>query len=116
MVIKHGRFGRFIACSGYPECKNTKPIVKSTGVACPQCGKDIVERKSKRGKTFYGCTGYPDCTQVFWYRPVDRKCPVCGSVLLERNAKAYKYACSNSECDYREAHPAEGDGPEESRD
>ncbi|MBF1170147.1 MAG: type I DNA topoisomerase, partial [[Eubacterium] sulci] len=66
MVIKAGRFGDFIACSGYPECKNTKPIIKTIGVKCPNCGKDIVARKSKRGRLFYGCSGYPDCKTVFW--------------------------------------------------
>jgi DNA topoisomerase-1 len=101
MVIKHGRFGEFIACSGYPECKNTKPIVKKVGVACPKCGKDIVARKSRKGKIFYGCSGYPECNQVFWYKPVEKKCPECGSLLLERNAKANKYACSNPDCGYK---------------
>ncbi|MDR1291800.1 MAG: type I DNA topoisomerase [Clostridiales Family XIII bacterium] len=102
MVIKHGRFGEFIACTGYPDCKNTKPIVKSTGVACPKCGKDIVARKSRKGKVFYGCSGYPDCKQVYWYKPTDKKCPECGALLVERNAKANKYACSNPECKYKE--------------
>jgi DNA topoisomerase-1 len=103
MVIKHGRFGEFLACSGYPDCKNTKPIVHSTGVACPKCGKDIVARKSRKGKVFYGCSGYPDCRQVYWYKPVDKKCPECGSLLVERNAKSYKLACSNPDCKYKEA-------------
>jgi DNA topoisomerase-1 len=69
MVIKRGRFGRFIACSGYPECKNTKPILEKTGVICPKCQKDIVARRSKRGKVFYGCSGYPDCDFVVWQKP-----------------------------------------------
>ncbi|MEA4923373.1 MAG: type I DNA topoisomerase [Eubacteriaceae bacterium] len=102
MVIKHGRFGRFMACSGYPECKNTKPIIKSTGVACPSCGKDIIERKSRKGRVFYGCSGYPDCKQVFWNKPVDKKCPKCGSLLVEKKTKTSQYACSNNECDYKE--------------
>lgn len=102
MVIKMGRFGEFAACSGYPECKNTKPIVKKTGVACPSCGKDIIARKSKKGKLFYGCSGYPNCNQVFWYKPVDKKCPQCGALLLEKKTKTSKYACSNSECNYKE--------------
>ena len=72
MVIKAGRFGDFIACSGYPECKNTKPIIKTIGVKCPNCGKDIVARKSKRGRLFYGCSGYPDCKTVFWNKPTDK--------------------------------------------
>ncbi|MGI6721779.1 MAG: type I DNA topoisomerase [Anaerovoracaceae bacterium] len=102
MVIKHGRFGKFLACSGYPECKNTKPIVKSTGVPCPVCGKDILERRSKRGRIFYGCSGYPDCTQVFWNKPINKKCPKCGSLLVEKKTKTNNYACSNKECDYKE--------------
>lgn len=102
MVLKMGRFGEFIACSGYPECKNTKPIVKSTGVSCPKCGKDIVARKSKRGKLFYGCSGYPDCEQSFWYKPVNKKCPKCESLLVEKKTKTTSLACSNAECDYRE--------------
>jgi len=103
MVIKQGRFGRFIACSGYPDCKNTKPIVtKVEGVSCPLCGKDIIVRKSKKGKIFYGCSGYPACRQVFWYRPVNKKCPKCDSLLCERKGKEIKLACSNPDCDYKE--------------
>ncbi len=104
MVIKHGRFGEFMACSGYPECKNTKPIVNTTGVACPSCGKDIVERRSKRGRIFYGCSGYPDCKQIYWNKPVNKKCPQCGSLLVEKNGRGgNKLECSNKECDYKEA-------------
>lgn len=102
MAIKHGRFGEFAACTGYPECKNTKPIVKSTNVKCPKCGKDIVARKSKTGRIFYGCSGYPDCQQSYWNKPIDRKCPKCGELLVEKKTKTSKYACSNSECDYKE--------------
>ncbi len=102
MVLKMGRFGEFAACSGYPACKNTKPIVKSTGVKCPSCGKDIVARKSKRGKLFYGCSGYPDCSQSYWYRPVNKACPKCGALLVEKKSKTGNLACSNSECDYKE--------------
>ena len=102
MVIKHGRFGDFVACTGYPECKNTKPIVKTIDVKCPKCGKDIVVRKSRKGRIFYGCSGYPDCDQVFWNKPVNKKCPKCGPLLVEKKGKDTKYACSNSECDYRE--------------
>ena len=102
MVIKTGRFGEFIACSGYPECRNTRPIVKPTGVMCPECGKEIVERRSRKGKIFYGCSGYPDCKVSFWYRPVNRKCPKCGSLLLERKGRGTSLACSNDSCDYKE--------------
>ena len=102
MVIKTGRFGEFIACSGYPECKNTKPIVKPTGVKCPECGKEIVERRSRKGKIFYGCSGYPDCKVSFWYRPVDKTCPKCGSLLLERKGRGTSLICSNDSCGYKE--------------
>ena len=102
MVIKTGRFGEFIACSGYPECKNTKPIVKSTGVKCPNCGKEIVERRSRRGKIFYGCSGYPDCKTSYWYKPTNKKCPECGSLLLERKSKGATLVCSNEDCGYKE--------------
>lgn len=102
MAIKHGRFGAFAACTGYPECKNTKPIVQSIDVKCPKCGKDIVARKSKRGRVFYGCSGYPECTQSYWNKPINKECPKCGSLLVEKKTKEHKYACSNSECDYRE--------------
>ncbi len=102
MAIKHGRFGDFIACTGYPECKNTRPIIHRIGVKCPDCGKDIIEKKSRRGRVFYGCEGYPDCSRVFWNRPVDRKCPECGSLLVEKKTRNGTYQCSNSECKYTE--------------
>lgn len=102
MAVKHGRFGPFAACTGYPECKNTKPLTQSTNVKCPKCGKDIVARKSKTGRVFYGCSGYPDCQQSYWNKPIDRACPKCGSLLVEKKTKTSKYACSNSECDYKE--------------
>ncbi len=102
MAVKHGRFGVFAACTGYPECKNTKPLVQSINVKCPKCGKDIVARKSKKGRVFYGCSGYPECTQSYWNKPIDRKCPKCGELLVEKKSKDAKYACSNSECDYKE--------------
>lgn len=102
MAIKHGRFGEFLACSGYPECKNTKPIVNKIEVKCPNCGKDIVARKSKKGRIFYGCSGYPECNQLYWSKPVDKKCPECGSLLLEKPTKNTKLVCSNAECGYKE--------------
>jgi len=102
MAIKHGRFGEFLACSGYPECKNTKPILKKLDVKCPVCGKDLVIRRGKSGKMFYGCSGYPDCSQVYWYRPVDKKCPKCGSLLVQRKGKGHTLTCSNNDCDHKE--------------
>ncbi len=103
MVKKHGRFGEFLACSGYPECKNTKPIVKEIGVKCPKCGREIVEKRSKRGRIFYGCSGYPQCDNSYWNKPVNRECPKCGALLTEKKTKTFKgLVCSNSECDYKE--------------
>ena len=102
MVIKASKYGDFIACSGYPECKNTKSIVKTTGVKCPKCGKDIVEKTSRRGKVFYGCSGYPKCTESYWYKPVNKTCPRCGSLLVEKSTKHGKLSCSNKDCGYAE--------------
>ena len=102
MAIKAGRFGEFLACTGYPECKNTKAIVKSTGVKCPDCGGDIVAKRGRSGKIFYGCSNYPTCTRAFWYKPEDKKCPECGALLLERRTKGGNYVCSNEKCGYKE--------------
>ena len=102
MAIKTGRFGEFLACTGYPECKNTKAIVKTINVKCPDCGGDIVAKRGRSGKVFYGCSNYPECNRAFWYKPVDRKCPQCGELLLEKHTKNTKYVCSNDKCGYRE--------------
>ncbi len=102
MAIKHGRFGEFLACSGYPECKNTKPIVSKIDVKCPDCGKDIIARKSRKGRVFYGCSGYPECNRLYWNKPVDKKCPNCSALLMEKKTKTSTYMCSNPECGYKE--------------
>ncbi len=102
MILKRGRYGEFSACKSYPACKNAKPILKKIGVNCPQCGKDIVARKSKKGKLFYGCSGYPECDQVFWDKPTEKACPTCQERLVEKKTKTSKYACSNRECKYKE--------------
>ncbi|WP_459480684.1 type I DNA topoisomerase [Clostridium saccharoperbutylacetonicum] len=104
MVIKRGRFGEFLACPGYPECKNAKPIVEELDVPCPECGKAIVAKKSKKGKKFFGCVGYPECKFVSWYEPVKEKCPKCNSymVLKYSKTKGKFVQCSNTECDYTE--------------
>ncbi len=100
MVVKHGRFGRFIACSGYPECKNIKKIVDEIGVSCPKCGGSVIKRKSKRGRIFYGCTNYPQCDFVSWDEPTQEKCPQCGKILFKKNTKNPKIYCSDKECGY----------------
>ena len=102
LAIKHGRFGSFIACTGYPECKYTKPIVKKIDVKCPSCGGDIVIKRGKKGKMFYGCSNYPKCNQVYWDKPSGKMCPECGSMLVEKKGRNTKLACSNKECNYKE--------------
>lgn len=103
MAIKEGRFGNFLACTGYPECKNTKPIIKSTGIMCPKCGKEIVEKRGRKsGKVFYGCSGYPECDVSYWDKPTGRMCPDCGSMLVESKGRIASVKCSNPECKYRE--------------
>ena len=88
MLIKDGRYGKFYACSGYPDCKNTMSIngasAETTGIKCPEsdCDGELLERKSKRGKTFYGCSKYPECTYAIWEKPIDQKCPDCGAAFI----------------------------------
>lgn len=100
MVIKYGRFGKFIACKNYPECKTTKPLVNKVGVECPKCGKgDIILRKSKKGKAFYGCSNYPECDFISWNKPTGELCSECNSYLIEKVTKSEtKVICSNKEC------------------
>lgn len=106
MVIKHSRYGEFMGCSGYPECKNTKKIKANEpepiGINCPKCGKELVKKLSRRGKVFFGCSGYPECTVAFWDKPIERKCPECGSLLAEKQTKAGGVVCTNKECGYKE--------------
>ena len=105
MVVKHGRYGKFLACPGYPDCKNTKPYMVRTGVKCIKCEDgEMVERRSKKGRTFYGCDQYPDCEFVTWNKPVDKECPECGAFLVEKKSKrkGTTYKCANKECGYSE--------------
>lgn len=105
MVIKHGRYGKFLACTGFPECKNTKPYHDKIGIDCPKCEDgDIVKRKSKKGKTFYGCSNYPDCDFVSWDKPTEKKCPECGSMMVEKYSKkkGTYYKCTNKDCKHTE--------------
>lgn len=108
MVVKSGKFGKFLACPGYPECKNTKPIIVKVGVKCPKCGGEILERKTKTGKTFYGCANYPKCDFSSWDKPVDKHCEKCGSIMVERynSAKKLTYKCSNPACENGVKHRA----------
>jgi DNA topoisomerase-1 len=109
MVIKHGRYGRFIACSGYPECKTTKPI--TLGIACPEsgCPGELAQRRSRRGRVFYGCSAYPVCKFVLWQRPVAEPCPKCQAPFVtERTTRDRRFrACVSEGCDWKaEIEPA----------
>ena len=120
MVIKTGRFGKFLACPGYPECKNAKPLVQEMPGECPRCGGKIVQKRSKRGHTFYGCGNYPDCNFMTWYMPTEEKCPVCGKTLFKKRAN--QLICLNEQCStYVKEEPrvrktkAEGSGADDQK-
>jgi DNA topoisomerase-1 len=108
MVIKYGPHGKFLACPGFPECRNTKPYFEKIGVACPKCGRDIVVKKTKKGRKYYGCMGNPECDFMVWQKPSSEKCPKCGSIMLE---KGHKLVCADPECGYMK--DAVSDGREE---
>ncbi len=107
MVIKYGPHGKFLACPGFPECRNTKPYFEKIGVECPECGKDIVIKMTKKGRRYYGCLGFPDCEFMSWAKPSKTKCPTCGGYMVE---KGNKLACANQECGFVM------DKPEENKD
>ena len=100
MVIKYGPHGKFLACPGFPECKNTKPYLEKAGVPCPKCGKDVIIRKTKKGRRYFGCIDYPECDFMSWQKPSTKKCPQCGGYMVE---KGNKLACANAECGYVES-------------
>ena len=103
MVIKTGRFGKFLACPNFPACKTTKPLVEEVGVPCPKCGAKVLKKKSKKGKTFFGCSRYPECDYVSWDQPIEDKCELCGSSMVlkfGRNRVPY-HQCTNAECNHR---------------
>ena len=106
MVVKYGSHGKFLACPGFPDCRNTKPYLEKIGVACPKCGKDIVMKKSKKGRRFYGCENNPDCDFMSWARPVAKPCPKCGGYMVR---KGNKLVCANEECRHVEAATTEED-------
>ena len=87
MVIKYGPHGRFLACPGFPECRNTKPYLEKTGIACPKCGKEVVIKKTKKGRKYYGCEDNPECDFMSWQKPSKEKCPECGSYMVEKGNK-----------------------------
>ncbi len=97
MVIKYGPHGKFLACPGFPECRNTKPYLERIGVTCPKCGKDIVIKKTKKGRKYFGCEGFPECDFMSWQKPSDKKCPECGGYMVE---KGNKLVCADEHCGY----------------
>ena len=103
MVIKYGPHGRFLACPGFPECRNTKPYLEKIGVKCPKCGGEIVEKKTKKGRRYYGCENNPQCDFMSWPRPVEKKCPRCGGYMVE---KGNKIVCADEHCGYVEPKKA----------
>ena len=102
MVIKYGPHGRFLACPGFPECRNTKPYYEKIGVACPKCGKEVVLKKTQKGRKYYGCEDNPECDFMSWQKPSNKKCPVCGSYMVEKGSKL---VCSEKTCGYVEQKP-----------
>lgn len=98
MVYKMGRFGRFLACPGFPECRNAKPILKGIGVKCLECGGEIVERKGKKGRTFYGCSNYPKCEYVSWDKPTGQACGKCGAMMVEKTGKNKEKTITCPQC------------------
>ena len=98
MVIKYGPHGKFLACPGFPDCKNTKPYFEKIGVPCPKCGKEVVLKKTKKGRLYYGCEDNPECDFMSWQKPSTQKCPNCGSYMVE---KGNKLLCSSETCGYR---------------
>ena len=99
MVVKYGPHGKFLACPGFPECRNTKPYLEKIGVKCPLCGKDVVIRKTKKGRKYYGCENNPECEFMSWQRPSEKKCPECGGYMVEKGSKL---VCANEQCGYVE--------------
>ncbi len=97
MVIKYGPHGRFLACPGFPDCRNTKPYLEKIGVSCPKCGKEIVLKKTKKGRKYFGCEDNPECDFMSWSRPVAEKCPKCGGYMV---VKGNKTACADAQCGY----------------
>lgn len=111
MVVKYGPHGKFLACPGFPECRNTKPYLEKVGVLCPKCGRDIVLRKTKKGRKYYGCEDYPNCDFMSWQKPSEKKCPKCGGYMLE---KGNKLVCGSEKCGYVENNKKDGESAKSS--
>ena len=97
MVVKYGPHGKFLACPGFPECRNTKPYLEKIGVACPMCGKEVVLKKTKKGRKYYGCEDNPECEFMSWQKPSSEKCPECGGYMVE---KGNKLVCAEKQCGF----------------
>ena len=106
MVIKYGPHGKFLACPGFPECRNTMPYYEKIQVDCPKCGKDIVLKKTRKGRKFYGCIDNPECDFMSWARPVNNQCKRCGGYMV---VKGNKFACADEQCGYVESIPKDKD-------
>ena len=102
MVVKYGPHGKFLACPGFPECRNTKPYLEKTGIPCPKCGGEIVIRKNKKGRRYYGCLSYPECEFMSWQKPSTEHCPECGGPMVE---KGNKLACMDKQCGFSKSMP-----------
>jgi DNA topoisomerase-1 len=101
MVIKMGRFGKFLACPGFPECRNARPILEEAGVNCPKCEGKVLVKKSKKGKKYFGCENNPQCDFMIWDKPLEQNCPVCGNFLVKKFVgRKPKTKCSNEKCEY----------------
>jgi DNA topoisomerase I len=110
LVFKQGRFGKFLACPGFPQCRNTKAIVESTGIGCPQCAGELIARKTKKGRKFYGCNKYPECNFVSWDEPIAERCPECGSLMVKKyNKKGSEHKCTNAVCGFKREEDKKGD-------
>ena len=107
MVVKMGRYGKFIACPGYPDCKNILKYVEKTGVSCPKCGGDVIVKHTKSKRVFYGCSNYPNCDFVSWNEPVNERCPQCGRILYKKKGKKPALFCANADCGYSRAAKTE---------
>ena len=101
MVVKYGPHGKFLACPGFPECRNTKPYLEKTGIPCPKCGGEIVIRKNKKGRRYYGCLSYPECEFMSWQKPSTEHCPECGPMVEKGN----KLACMDKQCGFSKSMP-----------
>ena len=104
MVVKYGPHGKFLACPGFPDCRNTKPYYEKIGVECPKCGADVVIKKTKKGRRYFGCSSYPECDFMSWQKPAAEKCPDCGGPMVE---KGNKLVCMDEQCGFVKAKEKE---------